>query len=426
MKLFKSNLSRYIFFLLIIILYSFNALAMADTFIEIKSVYDGYLEYIKYENHGNVEKVTLSDLIIFKQYIKKEYPSYGTIYRNKPDFKLLLLQKGMAQLKNYEIAPTIYKNAQDEAKKQGAGGWPAPAPAPAKVEIKKDVKPTELNKPSTDNNLSSTKPGRSILDYLSYIISLIINVIVSFWKWIIILSALGISSFIFNKFYSNILNKINERRIHVLLIGDEYAGKTALWLRLDDPSIPQEKIKEISPSVKEEKVNIKPIPWGKLELIPDITDIAGRTPSQIWDKFVKSSSHVVIFVLAPTIKQDRLSHDLKLDDDERDYVNIQFGLVKGIIQGGLRSSVTKKPKVIIFFINKFDLFSDNSPDDTSTVNANSFYNETFKTHIDISKKIGKELKIPVHIVIGSVLRNWNCQKIMDLIKHDLYPKSKRK
>jgi signal recognition particle receptor subunit beta len=81
---------------------------------------------------------------------------------------------------------------------------------------------------------------------------------------------------------------------------------------------------------------------------------------------------------------------------------------------------TRKPKMIILFLNKFDLFSSQPPTDAATSSIQEQFKNDFASHIRSAELAAGKLGIKCPVIIGSALKNWNCKDLITTIGDTLY------
>jgi hypothetical protein len=347
--------------------------------IAIVDVYNDKIVYETYKSKGYKE-YDLSGLVVSKEIVGKGDP-FNRVYHRVPDFKQLLLQSGYASLEKPESARPEHLAAQESAKSENKGQW-----AGSKEKAAGFVKLLRSWSISVWNFLKRWLPVAASIGLLSFVVK-----------------------YLYKKFYI-------QRRLRLLIIGEPSAGKTALYLRLLDPKVDKKKILELSPTrglQRAEKNTF--IPKGKFELYPCVSDVPGSAFSTVWDEFGKSRFHAIILVLAPTIQDSRTPAVI-----DQKYIYTQLGYVQAYIEGGMGSHIAKRPKVIVVFINKFDLFSEVQPGDSAATSAEESLQEVFGEHIDSARMAGKKTGIPVYVLYGSALESWNCERIIDVVGQSLY------
>lgn len=409
-------------------------------YIIVTEVHEGYLLYYQYDAKGP-NRVNLSDLNISERVIGDRDP-FGEQYRTIPDFKLLLLQKGWASLKDPAAAPPLYRAAQQEFERQMAEALQqkremeenerkerekAEAERIAQEALDKQRQAEERDRgPSLFKRFwqSSCVLVSLCLSYVWNAIIAVLKWLRSMWLWIL---SIGIMSFLLKLMWQGIVHLYKriaiQRRVRLLIIGFSGAGKTAICLRILDPDVAKEAIQNVSPSVRTEKLEKNEcIREGRYEIYPILKDVRGPEFETIWDELASRTflhyHTAMLLSLAPT---NRLtspdSPALQADDEkflDRQFVFCQF------IAGFLNSKLGPKPRIVIIFLGKFDLLAKHGPADTSSQNSRKAIEGLFANHVDIMKAAGRKAKIPVEVIVGSALNNWNVEWIIKTIGKELY------
>lgn len=380
MKAFNITMTLYLIYpMLVMTFYASSVGASERRMTCVVEIREDKLIYETYMSKGHNE-YDLSGLAVSKEIIGKGDP-FKQMFWGVPDFKTILLKNGYASLKQTETAEPSHIAAQKKAKSEKKGQWSGSAETLTKA--------------------------------LQVIKSLSIKIWHLLLRWLPVLISIGVvgyvASYLYKKFYI-------QRRLKLLIIGEPSAGKTALYLRLLDPEIERKKILELAPTKAMQRIERKTfIPKGKFELYPSVSDVPGSAFSTVWDEFGKVRSHAIIVVLAPTDKNTR--NPMVIDEK---YIYTQLGYVQAYIEGGIGSHITKRPRMIIIFVNKFDLFCDVSPGDSAAESAQKSLEKIFKDHIESARMAGKKVGIPVHVVFGSALESWSCNRVLDLVGNHLY------
>jgi len=92
------------------------------------------------------------------------------------------------------------------------------------------------------------------------------------------------------------------------------------------------------------------------------------------------------------------------------------------VGGPIQSAKIVKPKLVILFINKFDLFSNAAPTDSTAVEKFHILREVFKEHIELVQKASKEQNVPFECLVGSAAQRWETRTILERINVSLYAK----
>ena len=380
--------------------------------IRVEKVQDGRLTFVEY-NLKEYQQVDLSDLILSENLQRTggslPYPLNST-WDEPPDFKLLLLKGGLAQLRDTVTAKDIYRAAQESAKKEGEGIWATPTPTP-KPRTSQSPSPTPSSAPPV---VAPTK-GPDVVDRISKKIA---DAGSFLWGWLVKLSPIGIGGLAVTGLIYFFWIR---RRVRLLIMGQISAGKTAIFSRLVDPTINSEKILKLQQTKAKQKVRFRRhIQYAKFEIYPRLTDVPGSAFSTAWDELTRFRfirRHALILVLAPTMKNLKTETGEVFDDK---YLAIQLGYVQSFMEGALGARKTRKPKVVILYLNKFDLVSDFPPGDSLAMKHENEFLNVFKEHQQSVELATKKAHIKLHVVVGSALRGWNCDNLITLVGKSLY------
>ncbi len=400
---------------LVLFVVSLTCNGAPQQYITIEQIGTDHLIYDQY-SLTQTQREDLSDLILSDKIIGKTVlpSSLNLFWSQKPDFKLMLLSVGLARLKNFDAASEEYRVAQETAKKEGKGDWekpsePAQSPSTATT-------PSRRSTPTPDES----PEGPSVISQIG---TNLYNWGKALWDWIV--SPLGIMSaisaaalaYLYRRFYI-------QRRLRLLIIGEPSAGKTALYLRLLNPGIEEETILKLGPTPALQKmVGRNFIPHGKYEIHPRLTDVPGGTPAYVWDELTGFwfrwfwNPHALVVTLATTIEKSS-NGDSK--SKSQSYLDTQLGYVRAFIEGAMGARRTRKPKAIILYLNKFDLFSSLPPTDTTAGPRREQFKHIFADHISSAELAAKKAGIKFHVVIGSALKNWNCEELIKTVGRTLY------
>ena len=379
--------NRIFYISLVIFTILFHEISFTMDFRDIEKIENGKIIYSKY-NYSGKDSIDISDLIVW-EHINKERKLFNTIYWDWTDLRIFLLENGYAKLKDETKANIKEIDAQNKAKSNKIAIW------------KKGYSPSMDQQKKTD--------WKSIFRF--------------FWKLIIFLTSVGFIGWLikmgYRKYYI-------QRRFKLLIIGEPSTGKTALLYNLVDPQIPKAEILKLTTSkavTQKERLNC--IPRGKFEIIPELADVPGSSFATVWDNFLGNNNHALVMVVSPYklngITTDGSIKTLNIDNDiDQKYIDIQQGYVQAYIEGGLGSKVTQKPKILILFISKFDIYSKYSPEDSASRITKDKILSLFKDHINSSKTAAQKAGIPFEIVIGSSVEKWNTEKVLDIVSYNLY------
>jgi len=403
---------------ILLLLHSLTVSATDSPQLQIKvAEIDGdQLIYVTYQLNDK-QRVDLSELILSEQINKNKSIPFplGITWTEVPDFKLILLQNGLAQLKSPGTADEKYRNAQEKAQKEQKGIWkPAQQPQP------QQTKPSEQSQ-STPPPKTTEQPrqsdGNSFWDDIGKFFSNAGNFI---WKWVVILSPVGIVGIIITILLTFLWRRYYlERRIRLVIVGEPSTGKSAVYKRILNPNTDKQEILGLIPTKGKQTYKMKThVRYAKFDIYPRLTDVPGSAFSTVWDEltgFRFKRPHALLVTLSTT----KMNHNGNNVIDEK-YLYTQLGYIQAFIEGGMGARKTRKPKVVVFFLNKFDLFSSHRPDDSAAVQAEARFQAVFEDHIKSATLALEKARIPFKIIIGSALENWNCDRIIDIVGKELY------
>jgi hypothetical protein len=405
---------QYIFTFLLLLVVVSTSFAAPDQqqLITLTEVGTDYLIYTQYDvtktQRLDLSDLTLSQEIAGKNNLPQRLSGYWT---TQPDFKFVLLSSGLAQLKNPETAPAQYLAAQEKAKQQGVGIWhrpPTPRP-PQQSPTRTEVSPSPAPQLTPEAPSSINRFGKWVWGWISFL-----------WTWIFSpigllgIMATALLTYGYKRFYI-------QRRLSLLIIGEPSTGKTALYLRLLNPSIDRQKILSLGPTQALQKITRRRyIQLGRFEIYPKLTDIPGGAPASVWDEFTGFKlvrNHALLLVLSSTMTNGREdAHAAK----NQAYLDTQFGYLRAFVEGAMGARRTNKPKIIILFLNKFDLYSSQPPTDSTAQATKEQFKELFSKHIKSAAVAAEKAGIPFHVEVGSALENWNCETLVTLVGTTLY------
>lgn len=372
---------------------------------QIEDVQNDHLTFRTYERK-DVKRLDLLDVIISAEIIGKGDPLHIVFDSAEPDIKLELIRAGLAELRVPATASEDYKSAQEKAMAGRKGIW---------------AKKLAMPSPSPPESGRSEKSGNSFW--------------IQLWRIAVVFGTLGITTIIVAIIGYLIKRWWFRRPVHLLVLGEVSAGKTAISERLLNPNVALSKLRILKPSqaiVKNKKR--AGIPKGEYVIIPQVEDIPGSFYGSVWDALILNRfvprfvwraltfirffpPRVWLFVVAPT--PGKMNTDEKISVDQ-DYVSVQLGIVKAQVMGGLDSDLTIKPKAVVLFMNKFDLFSPDNPDDKAASHAKELFEDIFSKHNEVLTKATNRRKIDFYPVVGSAFNSWNCARIIDYIGESLY------
>jgi len=373
-----------------------NFLTAQTRYTQLKDVTDSNLIFNLYSS-SETKTIDVADLILIDGLISK--PGMHSFYWETDDFRTILLKQGYAKLKDSTNSKKEEIDAQNIAKQRKVGFW---YEKPAPDTTQKPVYTSEVDKPTDSIESENDSFIKNAWDFIK-----------ANFIWFLGFVGLGvIIQYIFRPLYRKFYI---ERKFRLLLVGDTAAGKSALHSILLDPDISKEKILASAPSDSSMRIKRREkIIWGKYEITPELIDTAGTKP----ETFFNIKNQVVVFVLAP------VQHNGQIEsiEDSR-YIDKQEGILQtylGYIISEAKNG--RRPKILILFINKFDLLSKKHPDDSSSKNQKQAITSLFSTHINILKSEAKKIDIPYAILIGSAVEKWSTKEIQERITRELYKK----
>ena len=166
------------------------------THILVNSIDSNAIKFVCFERKE--EKTTdLRDLTLCDD-ISSHAGDLTGYYDEVPDFKLLLLRKGLAKLKTSDTEPAEYVKAQEAAQNEQLGFWePPPDTSPAvdtpEVPPGSSTEPPPDTPPIVDNPEVPTGPS-ALTELINTVTSWLAAVwewIVNFWTWIVSLGLLS-------------------------------------------------------------------------------------------------------------------------------------------------------------------------------------------------------------------------------------------
>jgi len=350
---------------------------------------------IEYEHYtcqlSNPLTRPISDIEIWDKAIGPGDPLNYFFWHDDPKPARQLLEIGFARLRSPENASSDLRNAQIKAQNLRLGMWKGG---------------TSIAQ-ATDNPSAESGGGR-----IATVVRFIKNVPTLAWALLGTLSVLGISvaqlgSFLHKKYYI-------EKRVNMLVIGEEAAGKTALLLRLHDPRISPEILLGTQPTMAIVKSRLRdPIPYsGRFQIYPQPVDVPGSKYGMALDS-LHDKYDVLLIVLSHNKERAAKEPDVE-------YIAHQLELVRILVAGAIDSKRMRKPKALILFISKFELLSQLPPWDSGAAAARRRVDVIFGGHITTARDAAKRNNIPFTNIVGSSVANWNCESVTKFIADSIY------
>lgn len=320
-------------------------------------------------------KINLSNLILYV----KDSAEY--CIENKKDIydddkiRILLLENGLAELEDVDIATADEIKAQDGAIKNQNGVW----------------------KVNDSNNINLHIIFNVIFRFLDSYLGKVLT-------WAI--CAVGIGGIILL-----IIKKIiTFRKIDTIFMGGTSSGKTTIVRRFEDPNITEGRLLAESTSTKSRKVSKgSRIPSGNKDIYPRLYDNPGNELGRMMDElkkftFNKSEKRVVVYVISFT-------KDNKQFQADHEYIDKEVIRAATLIQILKTSKAIKRANKIIIFFNKCDLLYKTEQDyleDKNHTKIKSIYGD--KGDLQILKKYADS------ILYGSATKGWGISELVDNIK----------
>lgn len=418
----------------------------------LEQVNEGSVTYSIYK-FVESKSVDISDLELAPGVIGTDPLNF--IYWRMPDYKLELLKKGLARLKDSANASQEYLDAEQKAKGEGLGMWyasPTPTPTaspsstptttsrPTATPSATIASPSTATQPTATRSLTATTrsaPTRTLtptptLNSIQKLGRTITNMpwsdIVG-WLAKLVLGIVGLIG------GADIIQWIDQRshrhRVLMTLMGEPSVGKTWLWTRLTDPDISEAELRKIKLSTVVNTAQATKITMGKFEIVPYLTDLPGTRPEKEIDTLLGqkkfrllppslSRRKEVWLILLSTTPDSQISYQSPAAQKvDQQYVSEQLGALKTPV-GFIQARSTSKPQCVLLCISKFDLFSEQEPRDSTSKEARANLELVFKNHIARVEKACHSQGIPFNVVHLSALTGAGTEDIRRYIEKALY------
>ena len=361
---------------------------------------DGKLMVRKYEVKIKTE-VDLSGLEIWNGALGKDDP-FDSIYWTEPDWKLEMLRRGFARLKDERNAQAKYVEAQTNAKNARHGLWSS-LPAP----------------PLPSPSLPEPESRWGTLKKAFYVVVVVV---------------FGVTSWFGGSAIIKLIRDWRRRhRVPLILLGRPSTGKTWLYTRLIDPDVSTQELRTIRRSdVATRKKMPKSKPMGRYEIIADYYDNPGNKPGYQVDRLLEEkgflkrigrlliptkSVWMITLATTPDVSVSNNSPaEAKVDEA---YIREQLGHLD-LPLGMLSSKRTPKPQMVITCINKFDLFAERDAKDSTSENAENSLRSIFLPHIKRVEEECKSQRIPFKLVMCSALRGWGAPEVWKQVEKAIF------
>lgn len=374
----------------------------------------------------------LSDLELWSDIVGKD--PIGMIYWQEPDFRLILLQEGLARLRNESSASEQYVSAQNQAQADGLGMWfvpptstPTVAPSPTWTRTptpRPELTATPTSQPMPTST-ATPSPTPSIGEMFQGAVSNI--------PWdrvgrtaIAVIGFLGAIEFM-----RLIVSFYRRHRVTLIILGEKSTGKTWLWTRLKNKNakLTDMPVDNVTTEVEQHRLGM--ITMGDYKIYPKLVDLPGRPESTQADWLIDNrrlhflrrlsvrQKRVWIIVLATTQQKtatrdsaESIKINTRFMDQQLGYLALPMGLLgaKGI----------RRPECVVVCVAKVDLFMTHDPQLNPSDPALERLAEMFGEHIRRVKTDCAHLGIPFVHEFVSAKEGWGRASLMEAIQSALY------
>lgn len=322
---------------------------------------------------------------------------------SQDELALFLIENGLAEVVDPEATPGLAR-AEAIAKANRMGLWASRIP-PARS-------PTPVT--SAGKGEQAKPSSQSVIDKF-------VAWVRASWRLLapaglVSLIAAVVGRWAFRKFYV-------QRRVKLSVIGLPAAGKSAVLRRFRDPTVTEADILDSRPTMATEtSTTPSPIVIGKYEVHADLED----NPGENWGAFFRAvttrglfGTSVALLVLAPTDDRDATRENWR----NQSFIDEQIGMAKALVGGCLQTTGRHRPTLIIIYLNKFDLISDQGPGDSTARDAKNEFLAAFESFLNLQVITAQQAskKPPlVKVIVGSALKNWGGAQITSALQDALY------
>lgn len=374
------------------------------------------IEYKIYTDAGT-KTVSLDGLVLWDAIPPGDDPT-NHWWSYEPDFRIHLLQKGLARLKAPGTAEPSLREAEQKARSEKLGMWAPPPPAPTPSPSTSDIAEPQPEPPVADTSSATTSEGGTETPPTPWIPSLRqfgVAIVTFFGGWQLLLLVWAY---------------FHRHRVYLVLLGEPNTGKSWLWRRLVDPTASEIDIRQVLKSDAIARLKRSKIGMGKFEIVPIYTDVpgnqAGEQLSQLidrkWFRLLQRlffpQRRVWVILLAPTTN-DESPNAGDFGSIDRDDLNKQLGALK-LYVGVLASKKTPKPDFVAICIAKADRFMTQAPNDTQSKAAHDQLITIFKDHITFLQTACKDREVPHVLVVCSALKGWGSKRILEALHMTCY------
>jgi hypothetical protein len=197
-------------------------------------------------------RTQVTDLVIWKRYIGIDDP-LSCFFAEEPDVRMELIVRGIARLRDTFDKTSAYAIAQSKARAEGIGLWPAPKP---------DTHTPVRAKTASDRTGHQTVPWGRIKELILFYggLGTVIAAAAALIRWLSLL--------------------IRRRRLLLIFLGLQSAGKSWLWSRMINPEITHQELNAIPRSQVPTKRAKRSLPMGRYEVTPLFHDLPGAKPEE--------------------------------------------------------------------------------------------------------------------------------------------------
>lgn len=290
-----------------------------------------------------------------------------------------LLSYGYARLVNTEIASESELNYQQQAQNQKLGIWAS-----------FDMPPVPPSEPSPTPAVSGGDGSEAEAETVPEWVKAIGAFFTSHGRKILsFLAGCGFLSFVAGA----IIRWIRTRRKKIYLGGCNAAGKTTLRKSLLNPDVSYADLLRQSPTLAlETKRIIRDDTNRKITLKAILLDPPGHELEHAmdqlaltWWKRLFRQRNIIIIVVAPT-KGYKVRNEI-----DQAYIEDQWQSIQKFWRALIKSHKTITPEAVVMFINKLDLY-----DEESEVNA------LFDRHKGCLQEVCRGLRVPFYCISGSI------------------------
>jgi hypothetical protein len=344
---------------------------------------------------SSTTSLSFSDLEFPPSIFNKNDP-LEIIYDDTPDWRIELLKRGLARLKNEALAAPNLRDAQESARVRGLGLW-------------EKVSPTQ----TLDGQ------GESARAQPFFTRARII-------EWIKFYGGLGAVFALLVVCLRFLLRLLRKRRLYLILLGPQSTGKTWMWIRLQNPDISRHEFKKIQERSRGLEVKRSPTvePLGRYEVQPVYIAVPGAAPGvhlmqMLRKRFWSPPAKYIWIITLATTPDSSVNCDspeaLKIDSN---YIAEQLGYLS-LPLSVLQAPRFPKPEMLIAIIAKFDLFSGQEPNHPASASAVATLDAIFAPHIALLKEHCKK-KIPFAVERCSALEGWRVDAVARHIKRSVF------